>query len=197
MESRVTTHANGSIQSHRIANPHPHGRLALNPDPLRYRRVRREFGTEVAGLGRCWFPNQPLVRHRRRLQGLGLPIRSGQLSLRCRNGRADHRAGLHVLAPDCGLSPCQARAILARLHPHHFACRNCVRPGDPVQSSIRSPEASTSQRPSCRTKSTFTSMGKLVSSPIKTTRARSPSTLLVFTRMRSGYSCPPTTASAP
>ena len=73
------------------------------------------------------------------------------------------------------------------------ACFSPIRP----QSPMRSPEASTSHRPSSRTKSTFNSMGNRGSSPISTTRARSPSTLLLFTRKRSGKSCPPITASAP
>ena len=64
------------------------------------------------------------------------------------------------------------------------------------QSSIKSPEASINHRPSSRTRSTFTSMGKFTgSTPISTTRARSPSTLLLFTPKRSGESCPPITPS--
>ncbi len=58
----------------------------------------------------------------------------------------------------------------------------------PTQSWIKSPEASTSQRPSSRNNSTFTSIGKPGSSPISTTRARSPSVLELFTRKRSGES---------
>ncbi len=57
-----------------------------------------------------------------------------------------------------------------------------------AQSWTKSPEASTSQRPSSRTSSTFTSIGKSSSSPISTTNARSPSVLELFTRKRSGDS---------